>query len=177
MTDRLGEGSRFLENEQATEAAGAAIARAAASLLTSGNLPAALVITLSGDLGAGKTCLARGVMRALGHRGPVKSPTYTLVEPYEHTRIPVCHFDLYRLADPEEVEFLGVDECFEPGRLCLVEWPDRGAGFMPAADLDIRMSPEKAGRRLQWRAVTATGSRLAGLISGQPGVENTAAWK
>ncbi len=177
MMDPPGEGNRFLDSEQATEAAGAAIARAAASLLASGNLPAALMITLSGDLGAGKTCLARGVMRALGHRGPVKSPTYTLVEPYEDTRIPVCHFDLYRLVDPEEVEFLGVDDCFESGRLCLVEWPDRGAGFLPSADLAIRLSPEKTGRRLQWHAMTAAGSRLVDLISGQSGVENTIAWK
>ncbi|MEX1197917.1 MAG: tRNA (adenosine(37)-N6)-threonylcarbamoyltransferase complex ATPase subunit type 1 TsaE [Pseudohongiellaceae bacterium] len=158
MTDTQQEGSVFLDDEQATEAAGAALGRAAERLC--GKLPAALMIYLEGDLGAGKTCLARGVMRGLGHAGAVKSPTYTLLEPYEETRIPVCHFDLYRLSDPGEVEFLGVDECFEAGRLCLVEWPDRGAGILPPANLVVRLMPHQNGRNLHWRASDVTGAQL-----------------
>lgn len=157
------EGRVFLADEAATESAGAALGRAAAEIC--GNLPAALMVYLHGDLGAGKTCLARGVMRGLGHAGAVKSPTYTLLEPYEDTRIPVCHFDLYRLSDPGEVEFLGVDECFEAGRLCLVEWPDRGAGCMPSADLVIRLTPHQRGRHLQWQASGPAGAQLIESLS------------
>lgn len=163
MTDAQREGCVFLDDEQATEAAGAALGRAAGTLC--GNLPAALMVYLQGDLGAGKTCLARGVMRGLGHAGAVKSPTYTLLEPYEDTRIPVCHFDLYRLSDPGEVEFLGVDECFEAGRLCLVEWPDRGAGCVPPANLVIRLTPHRKGRLLHWNASDSAGAQLAESLS------------
>jgi tRNA threonylcarbamoyladenosine biosynthesis protein TsaE len=87
------------------------------------------------------------------------------MEPYEDTRVPVCHFDLYRLSDPGEVEFLGVDECFAAGRLCLVEWPDRGAGCIPPADLVMRLSGHERGRNLHWQASGQAGRQLAASLS------------
>ncbi|MES1935981.1 tRNA (adenosine(37)-N6)-threonylcarbamoyltransferase complex ATPase subunit type 1 TsaE [Salinisphaera hydrothermalis] len=118
------------------------------------------VITLAGELGAGKTALARATIQALGHAGPVVSPSYTLVEPYEFPRRRLYHLDLYRLADPEELEFLGIRDMAPDCDLMLVEWAERGAGFLPPTDLAVHLEYREAGRCAQLTACSATGRQL-----------------
>ena len=118
-----------------------------------------LAVYLHGDLGAGKSTLARGWLAGMGHLGRVKSPTYTLLEPYQ---LPdgreVAHLDLYRLADPEELEFLGLREISDPGHWLLIEWPEKGAGHLPAADIDVDiMFHTDGGRAVKFRGNTPAG--------------------
>jgi tRNA threonylcarbamoyladenosine biosynthesis protein TsaE len=140
-----------LPDEAATLALGAAFGRAAR---------AGAVVLLSGDLGAGKTTFCRGLLRGLGFVGAVKSPTYTLVELYELPQLTVCHFDLYRLHDPQELEYMGIRDYFEAGNLCLVEWPERAGTMLPPVDISIEIQMVKDGREARLRARSAPGNLI-----------------
>lgn len=137
-----------LPSPEATEALGARLA---------GAVPAGAVVYLCGDLGAGKTTLARGWLRALGHTGAVRSPTYTLVEPYALAEQPVVHLDLYRLTDPRELEFLGVRDFVDGRTVMLVEWPERGHGVLPPPDLTVELRYAGDGRSARLQARSALG--------------------
>ena len=130
-------------------------------------LPTRAVVHLQGDLGAGKTTLARALLRALGVQGAIKSPTYTLIERYPVEGGEVAHLDLYRIADPEELSFLGLDELADSARLWLVEWPDRGAAFLPDADLRIRLAVAGAGRRAELQALSPQGTEWLAALAGR----------
>ena len=125
------------------------------------------VVNLVGDLGMGKTTLSRGVVRAAGHQGTVKSPTYTLVEPYEQEGGTIYHFDLYRLMDPEELEYMGIRDYFTDTSLCLIEWPDKGEGLLPDADLEVFLDISGEGRSISWKAKTQKGQAAADSLSQQ----------
>jgi tRNA threonylcarbamoyladenosine biosynthesis protein TsaE len=107
------------------------------------------IITLVGDLGAGKTTFARGALRALGVTGAIKSPSYTLLETYELPAVNVVHLDLYRLKDPDELEHLGLADYHAPGQLWFIEWPDNGAGRLPVPDVEFRFSITPEGHRIE----------------------------
>lgn len=130
----------FLPDAEATEALGAALAQ---------TRPPRAVVYLEGDLGAGKSTLARALLRALGVSGAIRSPTYTLVERYAVPGGEAAHLDLYRLAAASELDFLGLDELSTEAGLWLVEWPDRGQGSLPAPDLRLQLSVQGAGRRIR----------------------------
>jgi tRNA threonylcarbamoyladenosine biosynthesis protein TsaE len=129
-----------VDGEEAMLALGATLGR---------SLPANVLVFLTGDLGAGKTTLVRGMLRGLGFAGHVKSPTYTLVEPYDVSGIRVYHFDFYRIEDPAELEYIGLDELLAEPSIKLIEWPERGAGRLPAADVVIRIGRQDGGRRVE----------------------------
>ena len=149
-------GSCLLADEEATLEFGASLAAA---------LGAGGIITLRGDLGSGKTTLSRGLLRALGHKGPVKSPTYTLVEPYEIGARKIFHYDLYRLNDPAELEYLGLRDFIDTETLTLIEWPEKGEPLLPPVDLDLMLTVEGKGRRITWRAHSQYGEQLAAALA------------
>ena len=144
--------AKVLHSENELEAVAARLAR---------QVTADLIIYLRGPLGAGKTTFARGFLRGLGYKGVVKSPTYTLVEPYSFESGLMCyHFDLYRLADPEELEFTGARDYFNASSICLIEWPEKAAGYLAEADLDCHLQHHPQGRKMTLTACSAKGEQL-----------------
>ncbi len=146
----------FLADETATIAIGSGLAE----IVKSATVQQALVVYLNGDLGAGKTTLTRGFVRGMGHAGNVKSPTYTLVEPYELDEWRVFHFDLYRLADAEELEYMGIRDYFNNDCCCFIEWPEKGAGLLAKADLIINIAYQDEQRVIQLQAETVHGEQV-----------------
>jgi tRNA threonylcarbamoyladenosine biosynthesis protein TsaE len=124
------------------------------------------VIYLDGDLGTGKTTLTRGIVRGLGHAGPVRSPTYTLHESYELRDMRLHHLDLYRLGDPQEVEFLGLRDLLDEQDVLIVEWPQRGQGVLPPPDLSIRLEHQGSGRVLDLIRQSLSCPKLEPLLGG-----------
>ncbi len=112
-------------------------------------LPKKCLVFLVGDLGAGKTTLTRGFMKAAGYQGIVKSPTYNIVEEYRVNQRLFFHFDLYRLVDPEELEWIGISDYLQEESVCLIEWPENGAGYLAEPDVLISMMTTKSGRKIQ----------------------------
>ena len=124
-------------------------------------------VHINGQLGAGKTTLSRGILRGMGHTGSVKSPTFTLVEPYTIGEGQVFHFDLYRLVEPDELEYIGVDDYFAADSLCLIEWPEKASGFLPEHDLDIGIDVSGETRNIHIWGRTAHGNRVCEALKKQ----------
>lgn len=118
------------------------------------------LVNIHGPLGAGKTTLVRGMLRGLGHAGAVKSPTFTLVEPYTFGNLHFYHFDLYRLNDPGELEFLGMRDYLDGNGVCVVEWAERAQGVLPSPDVDIMIEPTETGRMVRIMTLTPQGDVL-----------------
>ena len=137
-----------IDSPEQMEAFGARLAQAC---------PAGCIIFLHGQLGAGKTTLVRGFLRKLGYQGLVKSPTYTLIEPYKLQEHYVFHFDLYRLQNPEELNFIGIDEYLTQQAWCLIEWPEKGEGYLPVADVDCVLIYQQSSRLLRLSSNTKIG--------------------
>ena len=149
------ESSFIIEDEESMVAFGGKLAEA---------LMPGLTITLNGDLGAGKTTLSRGILHGLGHHGAVKSPTYTIVEPYQLDIGSVYHFDLYRVNDPQELDYIGFTDYLAEASLSLIEWPERGHGYLDDTDMGIEIEHLSSGRRVSVSAQTDRGgAMLAGL--------------
>ncbi|WP_020209821.1 tRNA (adenosine(37)-N6)-threonylcarbamoyltransferase complex ATPase subunit type 1 TsaE [Gilvimarinus chinensis] len=155
------EWTTFLADEVATVRAGNAVGAAMAK--TDG----LLTVHLQGDLGAGKTTLTRGVLQHFGHSGAVKSPTYTLVEVYELSERTVYHFDLYRLGDPEELEYMGIRDYFSGNSISLIEWPSRGEGVLPTPDVVATLKVQDGGRVVKLEASSDLGAALVERLTAQ----------
>ncbi|WP_404393328.1 tRNA (adenosine(37)-N6)-threonylcarbamoyltransferase complex ATPase subunit type 1 TsaE [Pseudoalteromonas phenolica] len=153
----------LLEDEAATVAMGGTLAKV---------VKKGAVIFLHGDLGAGKTTLTRGIVQGLGHQGKVKSPTYTLVEPYELELCSVYHFDLYRLGDPEELEYMGIRDYFDPAAICVIEWPEKGEGFIPKPDFNITMQYQGEQRQISIEAGSERGIELLNTLQNDEQLKN-----
>jgi len=152
-TEPINQMQILLEDEQKMQVFGEKIAQVI------GQINAPLLILLNGDLGAGKTTLSRGILNGLGHRGSVKSPTYTLVEPYDLEIGKVFHFDLYRLVDPEELYDIGFNDYLTESQLCMIEWPDKGGSLLPKADISLQINSNETGREVILTAQTSLGSQ------------------
>jgi tRNA threonylcarbamoyladenosine biosynthesis protein TsaE len=139
-----------------TQAIGARLAAA----IVAANEPAPLVIALTGDLGAGKTTLVGGLLRALGHQGPARSPTYTLIEPYQLGGRDVNHCDLYRLRDPSELEDLGLRDLLTPRSVLLVEWPERAGNRLATPDIALALGYFDDGRTVDFATASEPGQRV-----------------
>ncbi len=153
-----------LADTAATEALG----RALAGPLARASESVPCVVHLEGPLGAGKTTLARGLLRGLGHTGRVRSPTFTLLEPYELAHCMVTHLDLYRLGDPGELDYLGLGDLLVPGNLLLVEWPARGGDRLPRADLRLALDYDGAARIAVCTALQAVGESVLKSLEPDP---------
>lgn len=152
-----------LKNEAATDALGRCLAR---------RLVPGLVITLQGDLGAGKTALTRALLHAAGVEGHVKSPTYTLAEPYQIVlagqAVTVMHFDLYRMSSAQEFLEAGFRELFNPATICIIEWPEMGREVLPVPDIEIVLTVAGTGRQVECRALTEQGSACLNQLNFAP---------
>ena len=158
------DGFVFLPDEAATESAGRTLGRALGAVPGPRHADGALIVGLAGGLGAGKTTLARAALRELGAAGTVRSPTYTIAEPYD-TRIGrVWHLDLYRIADPDELEFIAIRDLVSDSAACLVEWPERGRGGIPEPDCLVTLAVDGSARRLRIEPRTARGEALASRL-------------
>lgn len=160
-------GAHHLADEAATIQFGRKLAAALKQPDASANIKKGALIFLHGDLGVGKTTLSRALIRGLGYEGAVKSPTYTLIEPYDFFDFPLYHFDLYRLSHPEEVEFLGAEDYFRTPAVCLIEWPEKGQGYLPPPDLEISLfdRPGQPGRDIEWQAHSEVGRYLSHALT------------
>jgi tRNA threonylcarbamoyladenosine biosynthesis protein TsaE len=148
--------NQIIESAAAMEAYGEQLAQL---------VPVGSVIYLAGELGSGKTTLVRGFLRGLGYTGHVKSPTFTLVEPYDIDNKRIYHFDLYRITDPDELEYVGLREYFDADAICLLEWPERGGDRLPVADLSVLITYQGSARALELAAHTDAGRRVLNSLS------------
>jgi tRNA threonylcarbamoyladenosine biosynthesis protein TsaE len=149
----------LLPDAEATAHAGARLAP---------GLARGMLVTLSGELGSGKTTLVRGMLRRLGWAGTVKSPSYTLLEHYIVSSLYFYHFDLYRFDDPEEWDHAGFSEYLRPDTVCVLEWPERAAGWLPAGDIEMHFEHADSARLLTLHATSVAGSACLAAFAANP---------